>query len=113
MEVHFYGDFRQVVGQKILPYEIDPGVTLLELLLSLSGPYPALRDALLDEHGRLYPNLPIFLNGRNPRLLPEGLRTPLRTTDVLSIFTPFTSGKINVEDVNTLLSDDAPLERKL
>ena len=28
---------------------------------------------LLDPRGALYPNLPIFLNGRNPRLLPGGL----------------------------------------
>ena len=104
MEVRFYGSYRELTGERSVTFPAQPGATLGDLLRAVTGRFPALQGELLDPRGALYPNLPIFLNGRNPRLLPGGLRLALQPGDVLSIFTPFTSGKINVEDVNSLLT---------
>jgi len=101
MRVNFYGAFRAIAGAKTFEFNIGPGDTLLHLLHAMMQKFPALRDEIFDEDGRLYPSIPLFLNGRNPRLLQGGVNTPIHQQDVLSVFTPVSSGRINVEQVNS------------
>lgn len=97
MQFYLYGVLRLSTGQKIVALELTEAIPLREALEMLFQRYPALRETLLDEAARLRPNVPIFLNGRNPRLLPEGLSVLLTAADVVSLFSPFTSGRMNVE----------------
>ncbi len=98
MRVDFYGIYRPIVGGKTIECDIDCS-TVRAVLNAIIAHVPLLRDELFDARGNLYAYLPIYVNGRNPRLLANGLDTRLKPEDVLSIFSPIASGKINVEDV--------------
>jgi len=95
--VNIYGILRLVTGAKSLAVDLPAGSTLSDLLEEVFMHYPALREVLLDEQGRLRADQPLFLNGRNPRLLPGSLEARLRSDDTLSLFSPVSSGRINVE----------------
>lgn len=98
--IDFYGIYRPIVGTNSI--EMEDGLTVRQALALVVARYPALRDDLLDRNGGLHPWVPLFVNGRNPRLWADGLDRPLGPDDVLSIFSPIASGKINVEEANQL-----------
>lgn len=99
MRVDFYGIYRPIVGTKSI--EFEDGLSVRQVLEAVVTRYPPLRVEFLDEHGELYPWVPVFVNGRNPRLWADGLDRPLGAEDVLTILSPIASGKINVEDIKT------------
>jgi sulfur-carrier protein len=99
MKVNFYATYRQIVGGKTVEFEIKHDTTVRDLLEAIVTRFPPLRDELLDPQGQLYPWIPLALNGRNPRLLRSGVDSILQPDDVLSIFTPLASGRLNVEDI--------------
>ncbi len=100
IRVDVYGIYRPIVGANSI--ELDDGLTAREAMLVMVKRYPALRDELLDRDGQLYSWIPVYVNGRNPRLWADGLDRPIASGDVLSIFSPIASGKINVEEANQL-----------
>jgi sulfur-carrier protein len=99
MKVHFFAAYRQIVGGKTAEFEIKHGATVRDLLEAIVTRFPPLRAELLDPQGQPYPWIPLYLNGRNPRLLGSGVDSILQPDDVLSIFTPLASGRLNVEDI--------------
>jgi molybdopterin converting factor small subunit len=97
MEIRFYANLRTLVGQPFVDVA-DPGVdTLLKLFERLIEIYPEMRPHLLDERAGLRQDVPIFVNGRNPRLTEAGIHVHLQPDDVISLFSPISSGKMNVE----------------
>jgi len=104
MKVNFYGTYRLITGEKTIYFPVLPGSTLLDLLHAVTIQFPELKHEMLDESGNLYPYIPLFINGRNPRLLENGIFTAVTPEAVLSIFSPISSGRINVEEVNQTLS---------
>ncbi len=103
MRVEFYGIYRPIVGDKSI--EVDNDLNLRQVLKTIVARYPALRTELLDEGGQLYPWIPIYINGRNPRLWADGLDRSIGATEVVSIFSPIASGKINVEETKKTQRD--------
>ncbi len=103
MRVDFYGVYRPVAGGKTMEFEMKPAATLRELLDAIVARFPALRADLLDRDGMLYPWIPIYVNGRNPRLQANGLDLPLKGTEIISLFSPIASGKINVEEAKNIM----------
>ncbi len=97
MRVEFYGVYRSLAGGKTLEVESSPGLTVRDILLKVCARFPALKEELFDERGELYAYIPVYVNGRNPRLLKNGLDIPLQPDDVLSLFSPISSGRMNVE----------------
>ncbi len=99
MRVDFYGIYRPMAGGKTIEFEIARDATVRDLLNAIVTRFPPLHDELLDPRGQLHPWIPLYLNGRNPRLLSSGIDTILQSNDVLSIFSPLASGRLNVEDI--------------
>jgi MoaD family protein len=97
MHVEFYGVYRTIAGNKTIEIESAHGMTARETLQMICARYPALSDELFNEHGDVYVYIPIYVNGRNPRLLENGLNTMLQPDDMLSLFSPISSGRMNVE----------------
>ena len=97
MQVRFYANMRAIVGQeKIDIAELNGEATLRVLFETLAGRFPLIHPHLFDEKNNLRQDVPIFVNGRNPRL-DGAMDALLRSDDVISLFSPISSGKINVE----------------
>ena len=97
MEARFYANMRTVIGKPSLEIN-DTGVdTFRKLIASLIDLYPDAAFHLLDEQGGLRADVPVYVDGRNPRLLTAGIDTSLKPNSVVSFFSPISSGRINVE----------------
>jgi molybdopterin converting factor small subunit len=97
MQIRFYANLRAIADNAILDIS-EPGVrTLRELFERLVELYPGIALHLLDERGSLRSDVPVFVNGRNPRLTNAGLDVVLKPDDEISLFSPISSGRMNVE----------------
>jgi molybdopterin synthase sulfur carrier subunit len=97
MKINFYANFRTLAGQTHLDVSDLGASTLRELLNHLIELYPEIHTHLLEPDGELRPDLPIYVNGRNPRLSGAGLDIRLQPDDEISLFSPISSGRLNVE----------------
>lgn len=96
MQLNFYANMRTTVGKPSL--EIAEGAaTFRDLLLVILEKYPETAFHLLDREGNLRPDVPVYVDGRNPRLTSVGMDTPLMPDSIVSFFSPISSGKLNVE----------------
>jgi molybdopterin converting factor small subunit len=96
MQLRFYANMRTTVGRSSL--EIAESVaSFRDLLALLVEKYPETAFHLLDADGNLRPDVPVYVDGRNPRLTAAGIDTPLKPDSTVSFFSPISSGKINVE----------------
>ena len=92
MKINFYAMYRQAVGGKTVDVPIPDGVTVRMLLDEIVRRYPALRTELLDENGKLYGHVHVFVNGRDAPFLAEGVDTHLQPGDTVDIFPPVGGG---------------------
>jgi MoaD family protein len=98
MQVRFYANIRTMVGQEIFDVaDLNGNKTLRSLLNLLIENFPNIQPYLFNSKNDLLPDMPIFVNGRNPRLEKLGVDMPLGADDVISMFSPISSGKMNVE----------------
>jgi len=79
--------------------EIDGAMvdSFRKLIVLLVEKYPETASHLLDENGELRPDVPVYVDGRNPRLSSVGMDTTLKPDTIISFFSPISSGKLNVE----------------
>ena len=96
MQLRFYANMRTTVGKTSLEIA-ESAATFRDLLALLVEKYPETAFHLLDADGNLRPDVPVYVDGRNPRLTAAGIDTPLRPDSTVSFFSPISSGKINVE----------------
>ncbi len=98
MQVRFYANMRTIVGQEVFEVtDLKGGDTVRSLLNVLIENFPVIQPYLFSSTNDLLPDVPIFVNGRNPRLEKLGVEMPLESDDVVSMFSPISSGKMNVE----------------
>lgn len=88
LELRFFANFRETVGQKSLHQEFDDGVRAGDVLKALSEEYP---EMTLFEDGELREFLTILHNGQDIQHL-DGLETGLDDGDELSVFPPVAGG---------------------
>lgn len=86
MKVTFYATLRQVVGQKIIDFDLPPDANVQMLLDEMITQYPQLRNELLDSAGNLYNHVHIFVNARDSAFLEQGMETKLNREDVIGVF---------------------------
>jgi MoaD family protein len=97
VQLRFYANMRTVMGRPSLEIS-EAGVdTFRKLVDLLVDRYPETAFHLLDEHHDLRPDVPVYVDGRNPRLATLGIDTPLKPDAVVSFFSPISSGRMNVE----------------
>ncbi|HMV98068.1 MAG TPA: MoaD/ThiS family protein [Anaerolineales bacterium] len=97
MQLRFYANMRTTVGMSSLEIGDEQIASFRGLLKVLLEKYPDTAFHLLNTQGDLRPDVPVYVDGRNPRLTPLGIDTPLNPDSVVSFFSPISSGKINVE----------------
>ena len=87
--VRLHGIYAEFAGGRKASVE---AATIGEALSAVVEAYPALRERLRDEHGRLRPHINVFANEEEMRHL-EGERTALRDGDVLHIIPAVSGGR--------------------
>ncbi|MEW6400478.1 MAG: MoaD/ThiS family protein [Chloroflexota bacterium] len=97
MQIRFYANMRTIAGRETFDAADLGGVTTLrDLFLHLVEKFPEIHPHLFDANNNLRQDIPIFVNGRNPRL-DGAMDSPLHPDDIISLFSPISSGKMNVE----------------
>jgi molybdopterin synthase sulfur carrier subunit len=86
MNVNFHATLRQLTGCKSVEFSLPAGVTVRQLLDAVLERYPEMRSLLLDDQGRLYPHVHLFINGRDAPYLGRALETPLEEDDAVDLF---------------------------
>jgi molybdopterin converting factor small subunit len=88
---------RSIANQNTIHLDAAQFPTARTLLAELVRRFPQMESHLLDLRGNIRQDLPIFINGRNPRLQSHGIDCMLEEDDIISLFTPIASGRLNVE----------------
>ncbi|MBI3172724.1 MAG: MoaD family protein [Chloroflexi bacterium] len=97
MQIRFYANMRALVGKEAIDVaDLGRDMTLRDLFTDLVIRFPELHPQLFNLDNNLRQDVPIFVNGRNPRL-DGAMEAPLQAGDVISLFSPISSGKMNVE----------------
>jgi MoaD family protein len=97
MQIRFYANMRALIGMDSFDVpDVDGVVTLRDLFQNLIQQFPEIYPHLFVDNNILRQDVPIFVNGRNPRL-DGAMEAPLHAGDVISLFSPISSGKMNVE----------------
>ena len=97
MQARFYANMRTVVGTSSLDVNDVRVDTFRKLIAFLIEQHPDVKFHLLDSNGDLRPDVPVYVDGRNPRLTHMGIDSPLKPGSVVSFFSPISSGRMNVE----------------
>jgi len=86
MNVNFYATLRRFTGRKSVEFSLPDGATVQRLLDAVLDRFPDMAGYLLDDRGRLYPHVHIFINGRDAPYLDRALETPLTQDDAVDFF---------------------------
>lgn len=86
MKVNFYATLRQIAGQKTVEFSLPAGTTVRQLVEAVVARFPRMRPELLDEDGRLYGHVHVFVNGRDAPYLESAVETALGLDDKVDIF---------------------------
>lgn len=88
---------RTVVGTSTLTVDDARVDTFRKLVAFLIENFPETKQHLMDANENLRQDVPVYVDGRNPRLATVGLDTPLKSDSIVSFFSPIASGRMNVE----------------
>jgi molybdopterin converting factor small subunit len=97
MQARFYANMRTIIGIPSLDVDDARVDTFRKLTAYLIEQFPNAKQHLLDSSDNLRQDVPVYVDGRNPRLLTAGIDTPLRPDSIVSFFSPISSGRMNVE----------------
>jgi len=92
IELRFFANFREAVGQKTIVREYEDAVRAGEVLSALEEEFPELE--LFDDDGSLREFISVLQNGQDIVHL-AGLETELEDGDTLSVFPPVAGGALN------------------
>ncbi|MCT9097893.1 ubiquitin-like small modifier protein 1 [Haloarchaeobius sp. HME9146] len=91
LELRFFANFREAVGQKTITREYDDEAATVETVLTaLEAEFEGLDGELLED-GEIRPQLSVLKNGRDVVHM-EGTATALEDGDTLSVFPPVAGG---------------------
>jgi hypothetical protein len=97
MQLRFYANMRTVMGSDSMDIHDSRIDTFRKLLDFITEKYPFTAFHLLDKQGNFRQDVPVYVDGRNPRLMEHGIDSPLPQNAIISFFSPISSGKMNVE----------------
>ena len=92
MQINFYATLRPIVGGRTVTFDLNDEVTVQELVDAVVTRFPLLRAQLLDENGKLYSHVHVFINGRDSPYLPNGVETVIAPGDTVDIFPAVAGG---------------------
>jgi len=84
MRVRVYATLRPIVGGREVDVDVEPGISVRDLVDTMVARWPALAPLLLED-GALSRRAHVFVEGRSARHLPDGEKTviaPGQTIDI-------------------------------
>ncbi|MFC4436664.1 MULTISPECIES: ubiquitin-like small modifier protein 1 [Natrialbaceae] len=90
LDLRFFANFRDAVGEKERTHAFDDDATVGDVLAALEDEYDDLEGQLLED-GEIRPQLNVLKNGRNVVHM-NGPKTELEAEDTLSVFPPVAGG---------------------
>ena len=101
MWVKAYATLRDVLGMSKREVALAEPITIRELLSGLAAECPPFGQKLWDEDGKLTGLITVFVNGRAIQYL-QGLDTPVRNGDSVSLFPPVGGGETDFRTTESL-----------
>jgi molybdopterin synthase sulfur carrier subunit len=86
VKVTFFATLRQIVGQKVVDFDLEKDANVQDLLDEMLRKYPGLQTELINENGGLFDHVHIFVNGRDASFLSNGMLSILNPNDTVGIF---------------------------
>jgi molybdopterin synthase sulfur carrier subunit len=86
MRVNFFATLRDIAGGKAVEFDVAEGITAQELLNRITERFPIMKKELLDQDGRMYGHVHLFINGRDVQFLEDGFQTRIMPEDTVNIF---------------------------
>jgi len=86
MKVNFFATLRDIAGGKTIEFDVDHGVTALELLDAIVQRFPLMKKELLNADGQLYGHVHFFINGRDVQFTNEKFQTRIMQEDTVNVF---------------------------
>ena len=83
MHVNFYATLRPIVVGRTVEFELEHGISVQELVDAVVTRFPPLRAQLLDQSGKLFSHVHVFINGRDAPYLPDGGETVIDRKSVV------------------------------
>ena len=91
LELRFFANFRQAVGQKTIHRTYEDAETVGDVLRAIEDEFPELAGQILDDDGQVKPQINVLKNGREVEHL-DGVATAIETGDKVSVFPPVAGG---------------------
>jgi len=91
VKVKLFANLREIAGESSVMLSGD---TVQEVLFSLTGQYPALKEMVFEKAGdepKLRGYINVFLNGNNIKHM-ESLATGVKDGDEIGVFPPVSGG---------------------
>jgi sulfur-carrier protein len=86
MIVNFFATLRDISGGKAIEFDVDHGITAKELLDAIIDRFPQMKKELLDEGGRMYGHVHLFINGRDVQFTDDQFQTKIMPEDTVNVF---------------------------
>lgn len=91
VELRFFASIRDVVGARIVSWELDGATTIRDVLSALEHEYPDLDGVLVGENGEIAGSVTVLHNGRHVAHR-AGADTHVSDGDRVAITLPVTGG---------------------
>lgn len=89
LELRFFANFRDAVGQKTVYREFEDDMRLVDVLAAIEAEYPDVE--IFAEDGTIRDFVRTMKNGREVAYI-DGLETELEEGDTISLFPPVAGG---------------------
>ena len=96
MIIKFYSTLRDIAGKRIVEFDIPQGTTIQQLVADIVECYPMMRRDLLDDHGKIYGHVHIFVDGRDVPFVSNNRSEVISNNSTVDIFHAIGGGNNNI-----------------
>jgi len=86
MKVNFFATLRDIAGGKTIAFDVNHDITAKELLDTIIERFPSMKKELLNEDGKMYGHVHLFINGRDVQFMEDEFQTKIMADDVVNVF---------------------------
>tara|TARA_B100002003_G_scaffold212367_1_gene209431 strand:- start:346 stop:708 length:363 start_codon:yes stop_codon:yes gene_type:complete len=84
--IKFYSTLRDIAGKRIVEFDIPQGATIQQLVADIVECYPMMRRDLLNDHGKIYGHVHIFVDGRDVPFVSDNRSEVISNNSIVDIF---------------------------